>query len=261
MRPRAPGPGIVYDAPVGGRDEGAPEGVGLRAATVLLFEAVPGLVHGFERRAGPDGAECRHESRRRVAAALAPRGRLFLLHQVHGDLLHVAPWEGRPTGDAGFSSAPGLIVGVETADCLPVLLVDPERRQAAAVHAGWRGTAAGIVRRVVEALVSRGSRPADLLAALGPCNGACCYEVGEELREAFGAGSEGLFRPGPRGKPHLDVRAANVRQLEEAGVLPGRVAHVDECTQCRPDLYHSYRREGRGGGRMVNFVGWARPGA
>jgi hypothetical protein len=123
----------------------------------------------------------------------------------------------------------------------------------AAAHAGWRGTAAGVTRAAVEALSARGSAPADLLAALGPGIGPCCYEVGEELRSVFGPE---FFRPGPRGRLHLDVRAANRRQLAEAGVPAGRIQDVDECTFCRPDLYHSFRRDGKGAGRMVSFIGF-----
>lgn len=228
----------------------------LRTATVAALHAVPGLVHGFERRLGPAGWETRDAGRRRVTAALAARGRLFLLKQVHGTTVHTAPWDGSPDGDAGVATAPGLLVGVETADCLPVLLVDPARRVAAAVHAGWRGTAAGILGRTVAALVGEGSRVGDLVAALGPGIGACCYEVGDELREAFGDGGAAFFRPGHGPRPHLDVRGANAAQLLAAGVGPGRIHHVDDCTFCRADLYHSFRREGKGAGRMISYVGW-----
>ena len=101
-----------------------------------------------------------------------------------------------------------------------------------------------------------GSRPEDLLAALGPGIGPCCYEVGDELREAFGTAGAGVFRPGPNGRPHLDVRAANVRQLLDAGLRPGAIHHVADCTRCRADLYHSYRRDGKAAGRMISFVGF-----
>ena len=230
----------------------------LRTAAVPELLAVDGLVHGFEQR--EDGSarhESREEARRRVSGTLAGLGRLLLLRQVHGTTVVEAPWEGTPEGDASVALRTGLLLGIETADCLPVLLVDPRRRSVAAVHAGWRGTAAGIGGRAVEALVAAGSRPEDLLAALGPGIGPCCYEVGDELFPHFGEEGRDLFRPGPRGRPHLDVRAANVRQLLGAGVRPEKIHHVDECTACRPELYHSYRRDGPGGGRMISFVGWA----
>lgn len=229
----------------------------LRLAQVPALAALPGLVHGFEQRLGPDGWETREEGRRRVAAALHSQGRLFLLRQVHGARVQVAPWEGTPDGDAALAGVPGLLLGIETADCLPVLLVDPVLRRVAAAHAGWRGSAAGVTAAAARALIERGSRPEDLLAALGPAIGACCYEVGEELREAFGPQGAGFFRPGPRGRPHLDVRAANERQLLELGVRPERLAQVADCTHCQAERYHSYRRDGRGAGRMLSFVGFA----
>jgi len=231
----------------------------LRVAAVPALFDLPGLVHGFEQRLGPAGWEERAAGRARVAAALADRGRLHLLKQVHGTAVLAAPWEGRPEADAATADQPGIILGIETADCLPVLLVDPVRRRVAAAHAGWRGTAAGVTRAAVAALVAGGSQPQDLLAALGPGIGPCCYEVGPELVVAFGPGGDAFFRPGPRERLHLDVRAANVAQLRAAGVPEAQVHHVDDCTYCRADLYHSYRREGRGAGRMISYVGWAGP--
>ena len=227
----------------------------LRLTAVPALSSVPGLVHGFGQRGGPE-PETREETRVRVGAALEGAGRLLLTRQVHGATIATAPWEGTPEADAAVATDPGLLVGVATADCLPVLLVDPSRRAVASVHAGWRGTASRIVARAVEALVAVGSRPADLVAAVGPGIGACCYEVGEELRGAFGPGADAFFRPGPRGRLHLDVRAANVRQLEDAGVGPERIHHVEDCTSCREDLYYSYRRDGPGTGRMISFVGF-----
>ena len=224
-------------------------------ATLEAFAAVPGLTHGFGRRAGTARAETREETRARVASGLRPYGRLLLLHQVHGATVQAAPWEGRPDGDAAVARAPGFILGIETADCLPVLLVDPRRRAVAAVHAGWRGTVAGVSRAAVKALVAGGSRAEDLLVALGPSIGPCCYEVGDEVKAAFGPGGAVFFRRGPRGRDHLDVRAANRGQLIEAGLDPAGIGGIDECTFCRPDLYHSYRRDGPGSGRMISHVG------
>jgi YfiH family protein len=227
-------------------------------ATTPLLAAVPGLVYGFERRRPAATAETREEGRVRLARALEDAGRLLFLKQVHGSRVVKAPWEGTPEADAGIASEPGFIVAVETADCLPVLLVDPAERRVAAVHAGWRGTAARVAARAVEALHAAGSRPEHLLAALGPGIGPCCYEVGDELRAAFGDEGAEFFRPGPRGRPHLDVRAANRRQLVAAGLRPERIEDVDECTYCRADLYHSYRRNGPQAGRMLSYVGFAR---
>ena len=228
----------------------------LRLATVPALSSLSGLVHGFEQRRGTSEAETREQTSARVRTALGGAGRLLLMRQVHGTAVLQAPWEGTPEADAGVAVEPGLLVGIATADCLPVLLVDPARRAVAAAHAGWRGTARHIVTRVVEALVAGGSRLGDLRAAIGPGIGPCCYEVGVELRGAFGPGGDAFFHPGPRGRPHLDVRAANVRQLEDAGVRPERIHHVEDCTSCRNDLYYSYRRDGKGTGRMISFVGF-----
>jgi hypothetical protein len=232
----------------------------LALVTVPALRAHSGVVHGFEQRAPGTRAETREATRARVRSALRDQGRLFLMRQVHGTTVCRAPWDGCPEGDAALTTAPGVLVGVESADCLPVLLVDPVRGWVAAAHAGWRGTARGVTARAASALASRGSAAEDLLAALGPGIGPCCYEVGDELRAAYGSSGQGYFRPGPNGRPHLDVRAANRDQLLAAGLRPDRILSVEECTRCRADLYHSYRREGRGAGRMISFVGFA-PGA
>ena len=149
------------------------------------------------------------------------------------------------------------LLGIETADCLTVLLVDPCRRAVAAVHAGWRGTALAVTRAAVEALAKGGSRAADLLAALGPGIGPCCYQVGDDVKAAFGPAGAAFFKPTPRGRDHLDVRAANRQQLIEAGLDGSRIGGVDECTFGRSDLYHSYRRDGPRSGRMISFVGFS----
>ena len=229
----------------------------LRLITLPSLDALPGLVHGFEQRLGPPGGESREAGRVRVTEALAPWGRLLLLKQVHGNLVQAAPWDGTPEADASIAEVPGFLLGVETADCLPLLIVDPRRRVVAAVHAGWRGTASGVAGQAVAVLRGRGSDPGDLLAALGPGIGPCCYEVGHELRQAFGPGGEEFFRPGRNGRPHLDVRAANRRQLLSAGLHAERILSLDHCTFCRSDLYHSFRREGKGAGRMISFVGFS----
>jgi len=225
-------------------------------ARASIFDSIAGLVHGFERRQALDRSETRAEARARLAAELASSGRLLALHQVHGAVVHVAPWEGTPDGDGGVATEAGLLLSIETADCLPVLVVDPLERRVAAVHAGWRGTTAGVAQKAVQALAAQGSRPENLLAALGPSIGVCCYEVGEELRAAFGPEGQAFFTPGPRGRPHLNVRAANLAQLVESGLRHEHIDAIDECTYCRPDLYHSYRRDGPGAGRTLSYVGF-----
>ena len=128
----------------------------LEVVCVPALAAVPGLVHGFERRLAAAPPESRDETRRRVASALREQGRLLSLKQVHGAQVAEAPFEGHPEADAAVAAAPGLILGIETADCLPVLIVDPRRLAVAAAHAGWRGTAPGVSARAAEALVADG---------------------------------------------------------------------------------------------------------
>jgi YfiH family protein len=227
-------------------------------ALVEALAALPGLAHGFGLRAPDLAPEPREETLRRAAARVSGAGRLLVLRQVHGARVAAAPWDEPPEADAAVADAAGLLLGIQTADCLPVLLVDPVRRHVAAAHAGWRGTALGVAREALLALVARGSRPEHVVAALGPGVGPCCYEVGDELREAFGPEGAAFFHTGPRGKPRLDVRAANVRQLEAAGVRAEAIHHVAECTFCRADRYYSYRRDGKGSGRMISFVGYAK---
>jgi YfiH family protein len=233
----------------------------LKTASVPSFQKIPGLVHGFERRIGPPGWETREASRARVRATLEDYGRLLFLRQVHGNRIATAPWPEPPEADGGISGEEGVLLAIETADCLPIFLVDPRRRMAAAVHAGWRGTAHGVVARAVQALNERGSRAEDIRAALGPAIGPCCYEVGDEVRGAFGEDASACFSPGPHGKLHFDLRRANRLQLLAEGLSPGAIHDVPDCTFCHADLYHSYRRDGAGSGRMVNFLGYGAIGA
>ena len=230
----------------------------LRTLTVSPWEDVPGLVHGFERRAAGSESETREAARRRLSDALTP-SRVFFLRQVHGARVCAAPWEGLPEGDAAVALEPGSILAVETADCLPVLILDRRRGTVAVAHAGWRGTVAGVTGKAVEALLESASQASDLEATLGPCIGPCCYEVGQDVRDAFGPGGQPFFRTGPKGRSHLDLRAANTRQLCDAGVPRAGIHLVDECTFCKPALYHSYRRDGAGTGRMISLVGFSRP--
>lgn len=238
-------------------------GPSLRAGEIAAWSRLSGtLAHGFERRAhgAARQTETRDDSRARWRAALASTGTLLLLRQVHGATVRLAPWSDFPDGDAALAETSGLLLGIETADCLPVLLIDTERRRVAAAHAGWRGTVAGVARAALDALLALGTKPEHVQAALGPAIGPCCYEVGDELRPAFAAAfgpdSEAFFHTRPGGKAHLDVRAANQHQLVAAGLAPTHIHHLDECTRCHAELYPSYRRDGTQAGRMLSWVGW-----
>jgi hypothetical protein len=170
--------------------------------------------------------------------------------QVHSDrvLPGRAGYCGR--GDGLWTDRPGLALSVITADCVPVLLAGGGR--IGAVHAGWRGVAAGVVERAVAAL---GADPGEIAAWIGPAIGVCCYEVLEEVAAAVaGASAAGVVAPGAGsdGRPHLDLAGAVRLQLVRAGVPEPRV--VLRCTRCDPERLWSYRREGQGVGRNVAYV-------
>jgi len=158
---------------------------------------------------------------------------------------------------------PGHFAGVVTADCCPLLLIAPTAHVAAAVHAGWRGTAAAIAVAAVERLCAAASvAPADLHAALGPAIGPCCYEVGDEVVAALthlgDAGRTAIqLRSGRR--PHVDLRAVNRALLFDAGLPPEQVHLVGGCTACDTAFpCHSFRRDQATAGRQISTVGWRR---
>ena len=259
------------------------------------------LRHGFSTRAGgvstvysagsgelnlgwtkEDDPACVRENRGRFLRLAGGemsgnRGmRMVNVRQVHGNLVRViraedGVFEGKLEtaegkavleGDGLVTDVPGVLLGVGTADCVPVLVVDVEKRAVGAFHAGWRGTVAGIVGEGIDAMRREyGSRPEDLMAAVGPSIGACCYAVGEEVRslfrERFGYADE-LFRE--RKGLYVDLWEANRRQLLEAGVAAARIEVVGECTACTREMngrrrYFSHRAEAGTAGRMLNVVG------
>ena len=158
--------------------------------------------------------------------------------------------------DALVAPAPGVIVGVRTADCVPLLMVAPDQGWAAAVHAGWRGTVAGIAAEAVRAAERAGVAAADLLVAVGPSIGPCCYEVSDQLGREFDKASLPVQWPDRGGKPHLDLRAANRTVLERSGVRPEAIQSVGPCTRCQSGVYHSFRAEPESPGRQVSWIGW-----
>lgn len=187
---------------------------------------------------------------------------IVTLKQVHGDriltLTGPAPKEAGE-GDALVTREAGILLGILTADCVPILLVDPVTRTVGAVHAGWRGALLGIAAAAVRHLVDRvGLRPQDLQTALGPAVGGCCYEVEERLfqriRARWGASAESAWKGyGDRGT--LDLRTLIADQLHGAGVPQARIFRVGPCTACSPEFF-SYRRDRKVTGRQLSFVGW-----
>ncbi|MFZ1011231.1 MAG: peptidoglycan editing factor PgeF [Candidatus Sulfotelmatobacter sp.] len=227
------------------------------------------------------GASTERTKKYRAGSKLWP---LVTLRQVHSDIIRLVEKAGEPqlVGDGMITKTPGLLLGIQAADCLPVMLVDPKHRAVGVFHAGWRGT----VKRIVEKGVGEmrrcfGSRPSDLEAAIGPGIHGCCYEVGDEVREKFEsqfAYAEKLFReveesdpvrekypmlfltaraPGHSVLPKkifLDLVEANRQQLLAVGVPEKNIEASPFCTNCRTDLLFSYRAEKGRTGRMMGVV-------
>lgn len=189
---------------------------------------------------------------------------ILSVKQVHGTdaLVLDSPVEQGQVFDGGWDALvtdqPGVMVTVRTADCVPVLLHDPVRRVVAAIHAGWRGAVAGIVPKTVALLVSRfGATVKDMRMAIGPSAGPCCYEVDEpvltRLRDVFPEWHSVVSPVNPQ-KARLDLRAFVRRQALADGLDAERIATVNACTICQPDLFFSYRREGVVKATMVSGI-------
>jgi polyphenol oxidase len=206
-----------------------------------LLDSLPWIEHGFGTRVLEDWP-----------------GGYTRLKQIHSDLIYLAEGEApEPStqGDALVTSESGRWIGIRTADCVPLLLADPARRVVGAVHAGWRGTAANIAGKTVEKLVTLGTDPANLLVAIGPAIGGCCFEVGDELLAEFANWlPEAQAERSENGRSRIDLLAVNRRQLRDAGVRESNVDLLDRCTKCEPDFFHSYRRDREIAGRMVAAI-------
>ena len=185
--------------------------------------------------------------------------------QVHGRVVLVVrpgEWATEPrSADAIVSADPARAASVRIADCVPVLLADRRRRVVAAVHAGWRGTMAEVTRAAVSAIAELGVPASDLVAAIGPSIGPCCYQVDDPVRDAFLAARTDAgrwFRADADSRWKLDLWQANQDQLAEAGLDAAHV-HVSRlCTFDHPSVFFSFRREGAGSGRMVAAIRAAR---
>ena len=246
---------------------------------LLRSDVIPreGFVHGFPTRAGGvsvgkraslnlgyrwgDVPENVVENRRRVAEAAGfAIDQLQTTRHVHGTRVwFVGDALPDPAEfDVLVTARPGDTLGAFAADCIPILFCDPRARVAAAAHAGWRGTVAGIAGIAVAAMRDRhGSRPEDVRVALGPSIGPCCFEVGPEVVEAFERalpGRPGLVVQGPA-KPHIDLRAATRAILERAGVRPEHIDDRPPCTRCDATRFFSFRRDGQEGGVHMGFIG------
>ncbi len=248
-----------------------------------------GFINGFSSRLGgvspmpqsalnlagfnEDTAENILENRRRFLKLFPGTWSLAGCWQMHGTDVRVvnSPAEAKPAEnslgdttycDAIVSNAAHVLAGVKTADCVPLLLGDPRTGSFAAVHAGWRGTFAGIIFYAIERLTKEyGVNPEDLHVAIGPAAGICCYEVGTEVidgfRERFTYADE-LFIPTREGHARIDLLKANHTQLTAAGVPAKQIHTAPLCTMTRTDLFFSYRREKQSQGkvgRLMSLIG------
>ncbi len=222
-----------------------------------------GLVAGFTTRilGSMAGGVFPLEDQDRNREALAGRlgfDRVVRLKQVHGDTVVRAddvgtPW---PEADAMWTASRGLLLGIAAADCVPILVADPDGPIGGA-HAGWQGTSKRIAVRLVETLVRNGADPRRLIAAIGPSIGPCCYVIDDAraavIRERLGADSADVLFAGPDGRPVFDLWSANAQQLEQAGVRT--IERCDVCTQSGGADIWSYRGDKGQGGTGLGIIG------
>ena len=249
------------------------------------IEAAGGAVHGFSTRLGGvsegmwaslnlgvsrgDDPEHVRENYRRFLGAIGADGdKLVMTNQVHGDVVRTvtsADWKRDPYDKVNFeadglmTATPGVVLMIFSADCIPVLFYDPVRRVVAGVHAGWRGTAAGIVTTAVERMKDvYGCRPEDILAAIGPGIGPDCFETHEDVPNAMMAAVSSpalsYIHVKENGKFAVDLKGINARRLELAGLDPAHIAISDDCTACLPEKYWSHRRMGTNRGSMAAAI-------
>ena len=256
---------------------------------------LPWLVHAFSTRA--DGSlgfteestpAAVRRNRAKFLRAVAGKGKaqeLITLKQIHSDVIHRlnAPPTRPLKGDGLITNTPGLLLSIQTADCLPILLVDPTNRAIGAFHAGWRGTLARIAEKGVGLMRQHfGSRAQDLVAAIGPGIHGCCYKVGREVREKFDsrfAYAAELFHDSQESDPvrekypllfmtarapghselapsiYLDLVKANLRQLKDAGLRAANIHASPLCTACHTEMLFSHRAEEGKTGRMLAVIG------
>jgi YfiH family protein len=229
--------------------------------------ALPGEALNLSFR--EDSTENVKENRRRFLMAIgAPSVPLVTARQTHStDFKVITDISGalkeEPVCDAMISHVEGCLFGVQSADCLPILVADPVSKWMAVIHAGWRGTMEGIVRTTLMKLQELGGNPARCIAALGPCACGDCYEVGSDVVAAFeerGWNLDQVFRKHqPNGKAFLDVKAANIHQLQNFGLSPDNIHVAKNCNIHDNGMFFSYRVEAKGGavpvGRQLAVLG------
>lgn len=200
------------------------------------------------------------ENRRRGVAAVAPGRQLVTVYQVHGAACATVaePWSDadRPQADALVTDRAGIVLGILTADCAPVLLADVDAGVIAAAHAGWRGAVAGVTDSTLVAMEALGAERKRIIAAIGPCIGRASYEVSEAFADAFAPEDEHFFSPGRAGHLHFDLPGYVAHRLAAAGVSQVDVVGLD--TLALPDRFFSYRRatltRDSGYGRQISLI-------
>jgi polyphenol oxidase len=245
----------------------------------LRSRALEGVAHGFLGRRGGvsegicsglnvglgsgDDREAIAENRRRAVEAVAPGARLVTLHQVHSaEAIQVDspfPDEARPKADAMVADRPGLVLGILTADCAPVLLADREAGVVAAAHAGWKGAIGGVVEATVAAMERRGAERGRIAAAVGPCIARKSYEVDEGFLRRFAQAdpeNERFFGLGREGRHQFDLEGFVLSRLAAAGL--SRIDALGEDTYSQPERFFSYRRATHKGepdyGRQISLI-------
>jgi YfiH family protein len=249
---------------------------------IICAKVLGGVAHGFLGRRGGvsagalaglnvgfgsnDDRAAIAENRRRVIAAVMPGAELATVHQVHSaNVVHVEnPWphEERPHADAMVTTRAGLLLGILTADCAPVLLADAEAGVIAAAHAGWRGALAGVTDATIAAMEQSGARRDRIAAAVGPCITQASYEVDDAFRARFlddDPDNAQFLIAGRSGKPHFDLSGYVAKRLSAAGLDKIETLNLD--TYAEPDRFYSYRRATHRGepdyGRQVSLIGLA----
>ncbi len=217
----------------------------------------PPLDMNLSFKVGDEPSNVRENRRRFLQVLGTSEEHLALPSQVHGDrVLGVSAPGMYEEGDGLITNVRGLFIGVSVADCVPILLLDERVRVVAAVHAGWRGTASGVVRKAISMMQHEyDSDPKDVLAFIGPCASTCCYVVGSEVAERF----DDAVKLEDGDKTILDLKKANTAALISAGVDEDNIEVSPHCTISEPDLFHSYRRDKESSGRMLAVIGLVAP--
>ena len=252
----------------------------MEAIDVLASRTLAGVPHGFLGRRGGvsaslyaslnvglgsnDERTAVTENRRRAGEAVLPGAQLVTLHQVHSADVVTAttPWpdDARPHADGVVTDRQGLLLGILTADCVPVLFADIERGVVGAAHAGWKGALGGVTDNIITAMIGLGARRDSIVTAIGPCIGRASYEVSDDFAKTFeqaDSANERFFTGGKAGHHYFDIEAYVIHRLSAAGIT--RIDPLGLDTYAEPARFFSYRRTCHAGeidyGRQISLIG------